>query len=194
MQSFSVCSSVAPFHSVRSFRDRLLQGRSLTGHSSCQENCSFVGSPRLQLPSRHVHLLWEGASMEGYFLQHVPPQAAEKAVSGTCSTLLTLMSAGYLPHFFQFSLTAAAQHFLPFLRYVSTGTPPACLKVSALGNGGFISEPDRSSSVQHRGHPHSIPLIPTAKALPLNQMQLYFMLSHSKKPGHDSLTRGELLR
>lgn len=89
IKSFTVCSSLAPFHSVWNW---LLQCESLTGHSSCQKNCSFLGSPRLQLPPRHVHLLWEGASMGGCFLQHVPAQAAEEGLSGTCSTLSHLFS------------------------------------------------------------------------------------------------------
>ena len=71
-------------------------------------------------------------------------------------------------------LTAAAQHFLPLLKYVITGVPPALLMGSALASSRSVLELAGTDSVRHeaahRRHPCSFPA-PT-KTLPCKPSEL----------------------
>jgi len=53
--------------------------------------------------------------------------------------------------FLAVSLTAAAQCFLPFLKYLTTVAPPASLTGLPLGSNGSILEPAGTGSVGGRG-------------------------------------------
>jgi len=54
------------------------------------------------------------------------------------------------------SLTAAAQCFLPFLKYVFTEAPPAPQMGLALASSGSIAEPSRTNCVRHGTAPSLI--------------------------------------
>lgn len=71
-----------------------------------------------------------------------------------------------------FSLTAAVQHFLPYLKYIIAEAPPALLSGSALASTMYILEQAGTGCVQHVGSPSPLltetnPLAsPTTKTLP----------------------------
>lgn len=89
------CSSMDPFHGVKSFTNGLLQYESPRKYRCCQKMCSYMdicpeAAPAqavcgLQLSSGLVHLLYYGAA-ETYLLYHGPPWAAVRACITTAFT------------------------------------------------------------------------------------------------------------
>ncbi|OPJ68512.1 hypothetical protein AV530_006138 [Patagioenas fasciata monilis] len=64
LQFFNNCSNVSPFHVVQISRNRLLQGGSTMGHSSCQKPASAWSIHGPQLPSGFATVcsvdIWSG--------------------------------------------------------------------------------------------------------------------------------------
>lgn len=187
------CSTMGPPHRIECGTDGSSVGPSLPtaparkiAHCWAPHGCSFLQG---MSTCRGRGYPWVDV-FSSLFLHMLQRKLCLARVALPLISFLTLEPAGYPPHFFQFFLSAAAQHFSPFLRDVSTETPPACLKASALGKGGLISEPDGRRSLWHRGHPHGISPIPTAKVFHWTKHSSSLCCPTARNQT-DSLTRGE---
>jgi len=103
------CPSVSLSHGVQSFRNRLLQRGSPTGHKPCQQTCSSVGSslhgaagpgrsllqdglPMGSQPPSDIHLLHRGVPSTGCRWRSAPPWTSMDCRGTTCLTMVFIMS------------------------------------------------------------------------------------------------------
>lgn len=150
-----------------------IRDHGFSGHRSCQKTYSWMGSlwAAAAFKAHPAALMWGPSQSAGqisallwYFMDcrgktcvtmffSTNWRGISALVPGTSPPLLWLcyLQVISLKYFLLLTLPAAAQHFLPFLKYVITKVLAASLVGSVLGSSVFVLDLIGTGSVQHRG-------------------------------------------